>query len=275
MTTEVATDSTILSSPPFVVVPGVINIRALGGASSLSPQTRIKPLHVFRSGELTRVDERGQSALRELGITTVFDLRSDGEIKRYESTTPDIPGIQVVRAPALTDDAWNADLTELLQRYKDEELNTHVEFYAKILEMAGPSYGLIFAHLRDKPSEPCLVHCTVGKDRTGVFAALFYLLLGANDADIASDYALTAAGLAPSAKAMEARFRAVPAFQENWEGFTKMGSSRAETMAAVVPMIREKFGGAEGYLKSHAGLTDDDLRIIRENLLIRDEQASE
>ncbi|KAG6830742.1 hypothetical protein H0H87_007219 [Tephrocybe sp. NHM501043] len=138
--------SGLLSSPPFVVVPGVINIRAFGGTPSGSSNTRIKPLHVFRSGELTRIDATGKSKLRELGITTIFDLRSDSEIAQYSSATPELPGIRV--------------------------------------------------------------------------------LLGVSDADIAQDYALSAIGVAPAFQVLEARFRTVPAFRENWEGAVNMGTAR-------------------------------------------------
>jgi hypothetical protein len=38
-------------------------------------------------------------------------------------------------------------------------------------------------------------------------------------------------------------------------------------MAATLNMVREKFGGADGYLKTHTTLTDEDLNKIRQNLL--------
>lgn len=39
-------------------------------------------------------------------------------------------------------------------------------------------------------------------------------------------------------------------------------------MAAILSMIRERFGGVEGYLKTYAGLTDEDLKAIRANMLV-------
>ena len=43
---------------------------------------------------------------------------------------------------------------------------------------------------------PCLVHCTAGKDRTGVFVALLLSLVGCTDETVAAEYALTEQGLA-------------------------------------------------------------------------------
>ena len=50
--------------------------------------------------------------------------------------------------------------------------------------------------MRDKPQEPCLVHCTAGKDRTGILVALILQLVGVEDHVIAEEYALTEVGLA-------------------------------------------------------------------------------
>lgn len=41
----------------------------------------------------------GKEQLRELGITTVYDLRSDTEIEKYKTPCPNIEGIDVVRIP--------------------------------------------------------------------------------------------------------------------------------------------------------------------------------
>ncbi|KNZ79976.1 hypothetical protein J132_08331 [Termitomyces sp. J132] len=227
-----AISSDVLSSPPFVVVPGVINIRALGGTSAEGTQMHIKPLHVFCSGELTRITDVGRSKLEELGVTTVFDLRSDSEIAEFHSETPDIPGIRFVRAPALTENAWKIDIPEL---------RADLNGYDQILQMAGPSYGLIFSHLRDHPSEPCLVHYTVGRDRTGLFVVLFYMLMRVSDSNIAHDYYLSTAGLAPFLPVLETRFRSIPVFRDNWEGFSKMFSAKYFRQAKGLPGIRELF----------------------------------
>ena len=41
----------------------------------------------------------GKERLRELGITTVFDLRSDTEIEKYKTPCPSIEGVDIVRSP--------------------------------------------------------------------------------------------------------------------------------------------------------------------------------
>lgn len=49
-----------LTEPPFVTVPGVVNIRDLLGAYSTShPGMTTKPGFLFRSGEISAVTEEG------------------------------------------------------------------------------------------------------------------------------------------------------------------------------------------------------------------------
>jgi protein tyrosine/serine phosphatase len=57
--------------------------------------------------------------------------------------------------------------------------------YADILEQAPPSYKQILLHLANKPSKPLIVHCSAGKDRTGVICALILSLCGVDDETIA------------------------------------------------------------------------------------------
>jgi len=61
-----------------------------------------------------------------------------------------------------------------------------MELYSQILDHAGHSFGSILRHVRDKPNEPLIFHCTAGKDRTGIMAAIILKVLsipflGCND----------------------------------------------------------------------------------------------
>lgn len=47
-----------------------------------------------------------------------------------------------------------------------------MELYSQILDNGGSSFGTILRHIRDNPGEGCIFHCTAGKDRTGIIAAI-------------------------------------------------------------------------------------------------------
>ena len=47
--------------------------------------------------------------LRAFGITTIFDLRSDTEIAKYDAETPELEGITVLRAPVFTQEDYSPE----------------------------------------------------------------------------------------------------------------------------------------------------------------------
>lgn len=78
-----------LPSPPFIHVPGVVNLRDAGGyAIQGQPGKAVRRGIVFRSADLSRLEDEGITVLRELGITHVFDLRSLPELAKANGQQP-------------------------------------------------------------------------------------------------------------------------------------------------------------------------------------------
>jgi len=258
-----------LSSPPFVVVDGVINIRDFGSyPSSSSPGAVVKPRYLFRSGEPSRVTPSGAEALRALGIKKVFDLRADVEIAKYKTANAGIEGVQFVRAPIVDMSFDPVGLAQRLKQFETGESEAFLALYSEILERGGGAVETVFLHLRDHPDEPCLLHCTAGKDRTGVFAALILMLLGASDADIIKDYTLTTIGLQPALPLLVARFEKEQVYRDNRAGTLNMATAKPQTMRVLLDHVRERYGDVEGYLKTHTTLTKEDSARIRAKLLV-------
>ena len=144
----------------------------------------------------------GIEGLKGLKITTIFDLRSLPEINRMKAHTPivEIDGIERIFVPVFKDNNRDYSPEAIALRYKDYTSVDGTEgfrrAYEDILENGSGSYRRIFEHIRDKPKEGCLVHCTAGKDRTGLLVALVLHLVGVEDEIIAEEYGLTEVGLA-------------------------------------------------------------------------------
>lgn len=98
--------------------------------------------------------------------------------------------------------------------------------YYDILESAPPSYRKILLHLANEPSKPLIVHCTAGKDRTGVICALILSLCGVPDDVVAYEYSLTEKGLAEFKEILVTHLLAHPALEENEKGALNMISAR-------------------------------------------------
>ena len=145
--------------------------------------------------------------------------------------------------------------------------------YTSILQSGAQTFREIFTFLRDAgPEEKCLVHCSAGKDRTGVLCALVMMLAGCGDEEVADEYALSEVGLKELQPTMVERLMAVEGLNASREGVERMVGSRKENMLATIGMIREKLGGVEVYLKARCGFGEEDLDRIRSKILGSNEE---
>ncbi|KAL5507879.1 hypothetical protein ACEPAH_5497 [Sanghuangporus vaninii] len=264
-----------LANFPFVHIDGVTNVRSLG-PYPVKPQSQedasvrllTRPRQLFRSAEVSGITEQGKVQMRELGITRVFDLRSDTEMEKYGTPAPQIEGVEVVRAPVFQIEDYSPEvMARRFQLYASGKTEAFMELYSQILDNGGQAFAEILKHVRDRPDEGCLFHCTAGKDRTAVIAAILLSLAGVDDEIIADDYELTRIGREPVRTKILQRLSKEPIFAENKDAALNMLTSRRETMLAFLQMLREKYSGAEGYVQKCCGLSKDDIETIRRNLV--------
>ncbi|PPQ70449.1 hypothetical protein CVT26_013943 [Gymnopilus dilepis] len=242
----------VLSKPPFVSISGVINVRDLGNYPSTTEKHHItKP------------------SLQRLGVTKVFDLRSDTEIRKYNTPLPQIDGVEIIHIPVFQTADYSPEMmAKRYQLYASGKTEAFMELYSQILDHGGHAFGTVLRHIRDKPTEGCLFHCTAGKDRTGILAAIILKLAGVSDDDIAHDYALTRVGREPAREMIMARLSKEPLFASNNEAALNMFTCRHETMMAFLNHLEEKYGGAVEYLKHYVGFSEEEISRIKNNLLV-------
>lgn len=109
-----------------------------------------------------------------------------------------------------------------------------MQAYKDILNAAPESYRVIFKHLADDHQKPLIVHCTAGKDRTGVLCALILSLCGVPDDEVAREYELTEFGLSKEWKeTVVDHLMANPALSGNREGAWRMIGARLVSFWAL------------------------------------------
>jgi len=259
---------TRLNQPPFVTIDGVLNVRDLGSYPTADPSLITKPSLMYRSGEVSGITEEGKSQLKSLGITHIFDLRSDPEIAKWHSPIPHIDGVEVVHAPVFKNEDYSPEMmAKKFELYSVNKTDAFMVLYTQIMDNAGPSFRAIFRHIRDHPGSGCMFHCTAGKDRTGILSALLLKLAGVDNQLVAEEYALTRVGREPAREKIMARLRGEPLFASNSEAILNMFSCRTDTMLAFLSLLEEKYCGAEKYLKDVVQLTDEDISIVKSNIL--------
>lgn len=224
---------------------GLFNVRDLGGLE------RIRRGAVVRSENPEALTAAGWDALWAHGVRTVVDLRNDDE--RGADTAPRPSGLTTVYAP-LEDYDGEA---EFWRPYRETGLwGTPLYYQAFLDRFPQPVAAAVTAVARAGPGG-VLVHCAVGKDRTGLVVLMLLALAGVAAEDIVADHALSNERLRP----VWARLGVADQVTAVADLLAKHGTTAEacllETLAAV---------DAEAYLRS-AGVRADDLAAVRARLL--------
>jgi protein tyrosine/serine phosphatase len=114
--------------------------------------------------------------------------------------------------------------------------------------------------MRSPKSFPMLVHCTQGKDRTGIVIALALSICGVSDELIIMDYGRSQDGLDHQREIMVEEMRKTGLSPE-------FSDAPTEVMRMTLDYIRSKYKSILDYLKYH-GMDNNDFESIKRNLLL-------
>jgi protein-tyrosine phosphatase len=241
---------------------GSYNFRDIGGYPAADGQT-VRWERLYRSDALFRLTPDDLEALRPLGLTTLIDLRTHAEIERTgPSPLLDAHGAVIRHHPFLNDPVDADDPNAL------PDLS---ELYAGLLETGAETIRGVFDTLANTATYPAVIHCAVGKDRTGIMVSILLRSLGVDDATIAADYAITETNFAELIAYLEAT--------NNTELLAQINSVRPEILAAPVETMRDflalidtRFGGTDQLLADSgvpSGAKDEVRAQLLEPLIVR------
>lgn len=144
-----------------------------------------------------------------------------------------------------------------------------IRAYKTVLEEGTTAYTRIIRHVlsHPPPNNAFIVHCTAGKDRTGVLCALLLSLCGVEDDIVAGEYALTEAGLGAWTELLVSTVMKWSADIEE-EAARRMVGAKKESMIGALKMLKQDYGGAEQYFKKKCGLSDDEIEKIKGCLIV-------
>lgn len=177
-------DSSIVFNPKRKIqLEGGSNFRDLGGYPT-KDKKQVKWGHIYRSADVSKLTANDLQTLENLHLATVCDLRGPDELK----TSPDkLPtGVNYINLPAGSEKIQsNMNLATI---NRDSMMRA---VYAQTSHLKA-KYKPMFDQLLALPSDKSLMfHCTAGKDRTGIGAALVLSALGVQKKYILADYAAT------------------------------------------------------------------------------------
>jgi protein-tyrosine phosphatase len=231
---------------------GLRNVRDLGGYPGADGR-HTRWGRVYRADSLAKLTEADEIIFEALGVGTVIDLRYDWEIAAGGRVRPGLfeyVNVSIEHRPydqpSLGVDVAVVDF--LGDRFAEVAEDGVVEIAAAIRLVARAPAAVV-------------IHCTSGKDRTGLLAALLLGLVGVGDDDIVADFALT--GLATDHLVADWR-RSHPERASIWPGY---GQAPPELMRRVLADLRARYGSIDGYARDALALSSEDLADLRAGLL--------
>lgn len=233
----------------LIKMEGCLNFRDLGGIERDGvPPTRSNRL--FRSDCLSKLTDNDIELMKRLGIGFVIDLRSENETQTSGYPLHLHRKFDYVNIP-LSDDLHSDNIFDALPREMKE-------LYIDIVDEFGGGLAKAFKLIAARaPGTGIVFHCTAGKDRTGVTAALLLMLNGVSDDGIIANYS-------SSYEYMK------PYFEKMIAPFIKMGlkvpehvfRSDPESMRDFLDYFYGKYGSAEEYFLGK-GLTREEIEVLK------------
>lgn len=227
-----------------IELPGLYNLRDLGGYPTATGRLPWRTL--FRSDALHQLDAAGIAALVALDLRTVVDLRTHVEAEIAPSP------LDQLSARHSHVSILGGDLQSL-----PRELDG---IYSYVVAQCGAAIADAIRPLCAQRAFPALVHCSAGKDRTGIVIAMVLAVLGVPDDVIAADYAVSGGYLDPAHTAAIGQLQAGTGLGE--ELTSELLTSPPRLILNVLAAVRATHGSAEDYLLAH-GLSPADLAMLR------------
>ena len=236
---------------------GCFNFRDIGGYLNQDGKRLKKGLY-FRTGRQDRMTEKDLSQLSDLKISTQIDLRKPDEVLDQGKGPLEAMGANYINI-AVIPKGGSDQLSKLVG-----DTGISGKRYLGYLEFGPTSWLRLFGILADQENLPVVLHCTAGKDRTGVSTAFLLSVLGVNRDVIEADYLLTNLDTERQADFIESTV-GYPDGYDRESMISAVGVPK-DAMKDFLDGVESKWGSAVEYLKK-IGVTEEQMEMVRNNFL--------
>ncbi|PZF70918.1 tyrosine-protein phosphatase [Taibaiella soli] len=247
------------SSQRKVKLQGAINFRDLGGYKTQDGHM-VKWSRVYRSAAINHLTDADMMVFSKRQIKTVIDFRGTQESAIAEDRL--LPNSDYILCPAGSEHTldWMKSLSTV--KSGDSLMQT---FYSQT-DAFTDRYRPFFQKLLALPdSSALLFHCTAGKDRTGIGAALFLYALGVPFSTIMQDYEATNYYRAQENEKMTQGMAQQMHISE--QVAKDMASAKANYLQATFDAITKKYGSVDKFMSEELGMNAANIQKLRDKYL--------
>ena len=256
--------------PSRIEITGSRNLRDLGCYRTTDGR-HVKKRVLYRSDYLSKITKRDAEELAALGLKTVYDLRGEEEQERYPERLPEIVPVKVVSLPVFYQglDPW-VTARRIVISGDVEEGEFHqlmIEAYrAYVLDFC-TQWSALLKGLAEPGTLPALIHCTYGKDRTGVAVAIVLRAIGVPREKVMEDYLLSNKFWESKTEQYSCLANCSSCFRTPRSEVEALMEVRPEYLQASFAAIDEHYGSFDNYLYRGLGIDEATLQRLRSALL--------
>lgn len=247
----------VVSLDRIVPFSGVLNFRDLGGYRTLDGRTT-RWGRLFRSDAMHDLTDDDLVVFRGLGVSSVVDLRSSVEVARTGRGLLGLESLRFVNSPVLSDAETEEPREESI--FDESYLARR---YLQYLDVGAPAFVGAIKEMTVAENYPLVFNCFLGKDRTGVLAALVLSCLGVERGTIVADYALTDERVS----FITEKLRRDPVQRETIDLTPPaLLAAHEATMTNFLHEVDQRYGGARAWV-ADAGITPEQIERLEELVL--------
>jgi len=236
---------------------GCFNFRDIGGYLNQDGR-RVKKGLYFRAGRQDRMTNKDLAQLSDLNISTQIDLRKQEEVLDQGRGPLEDMGAKYINISVIPE-GGSEKLNKLVG-----DTGISGKRYLGYLEFGPTSWLRLFGILAEEENLPVLLHCTAGKDRTGVSTAFLLSVLGVSRDIIEADYLLTNLDTERQADFIESTVGYPEGY--NREKMISIAGVPKDAMKDFLDGVESKWGSVIEYLKK-IGVTQEQMDQVRLNFL--------
>ncbi len=258
-------------------VDGLDNLRELGGYNTADGKAFVRFGQFYRSNRLCGLTQTGRRQFEKLGVRQIVDFRVPVEIEGSED--PAFDSIEYLNVKPIAQDSrcFHMGFADMLTADTETILGMRDALYAHYQEIpfGSDAYRALFGLIK-RGRTPLVFHCTAGKDRTGVAAALLLLGLGVPRETILYDYMLTRRARAREIAAVTEKVRAGvhnPAVLDTLGMFMSVEQA---SMEATLDAVERRYGDdIPAYYARELDVSNDELEEMKKRYLCRHYESEE
>ena len=270
----VAAGISVIVTERRLPLEGSPNFRDLGGYVGQGGRS-VRWGQLYRSGELGRLTDDDLAYLQGLDLKVICDFRTEFEAEQSPGRRPHGPTF--LRLPISGGDVPMAALYQAVEKGDFSELDGKhlVRANRLFVREFTPIYAEMLEWVAGNDGRPALIHCTAGKDRTGLGSAILLWVLGVPMEMVFADYLLTNEYNAQRNEMMLGMLRqaiagknGVAAETVDLSPMVALMTAKRDYLMSAVDTIIEDYGTIDHYIHDGLGMSTGARKRLQDALLV-------